>query len=77
MHTTIIAIGNSKGIRIPKVLLKESGIDKDVEIKATKTGLKITPLKAVGKKPEASLLSERALTKDWDRPEEDKAWANL
>ncbi|EDK72890.1 transcriptional regulator/antitoxin, MazE [candidate division TM7 genomosp. GTL1] len=78
MRTTIIAIGNSKGIRIPKVLLKESGIDNEVEIKATKSGIKITPLKTIPKKDsETAALSETILRKDWDRPEEDKAWANL
>jgi len=78
MLTTIIAIGNSKGIRIPKLLLEESGIVKDVEIKATKNGLKIVPvkssLKVVG---DAALLSEMVLGNDWDRPEEDVAWAGL
>jgi hypothetical protein len=27
--------------------------------------------------PETMLLSESALAKDWDSPEEDAAWANL
>ncbi len=27
--------------------------------------------------PETMLLSEVALSRDWDTPEEDKAWANL
>ena len=27
--------------------------------------------------PETMLLSESALSKDWDTPEEDEAWANL
>jgi hypothetical protein len=27
--------------------------------------------------PETMLLSESALSKDWDTPEEDDAWANL
>jgi len=27
--------------------------------------------------PETMLLSEKALSKDWNTPEEDKAWANL
>jgi hypothetical protein len=27
--------------------------------------------------PETMLLSEAALSKDWDTPEEDAAWANL
>jgi len=26
---------------------------------------------------ETTLLSERALAEDWDRPEEDRAWAHL
>jgi len=27
--------------------------------------------------PETMLLSESALSRDWDTPEEDEAWANL
>ena len=27
--------------------------------------------------PETMLMSESALSKDWDTPEEDEAWANL
>ena len=27
--------------------------------------------------PETMLLTEKALSKDWDTPEEDKAWASL
>lgn len=27
--------------------------------------------------PETMLLSEASLSKDWDTPEEDEAWANL
>lgn len=27
--------------------------------------------------PETALLSEQALAKDWNRPEEDAAWAHL
>lgn len=79
MKTSLVPIGNSKGIRIPKVLLEESGIDKDVEIKASKGMLKIIPIKYSIKKRanETALLSEKALRREWDRPEEDEAWANL
>jgi antitoxin component of MazEF toxin-antitoxin module len=78
MKASIISIGNSKGIRIPKVLLEESGINNEVEIKASKGILRITPIKSVPKKAnETALLSETALRRDWDKPEEDKAWANL
>ncbi len=27
--------------------------------------------------PETALLSEQALAKDWDQPEEDEAWSHL
>ena len=27
--------------------------------------------------PETALLSEQALAKDWERPEEDEAWSHL
>jgi len=77
MKISIISIGNSKGIRIPKVLLEESGIDKEVEIKASHGVLRIIPIKRPLKPNETALLSEKALRRDWDRPEEDKAWANL
>jgi antitoxin MazE len=79
MKASLVPIGNSKGIRIPKVLLEESGIDKDVEIKASKGMLKIIPIKLSAKKTanETVLLSEKVLRRDWDRPEEDKAWAAL
>jgi antitoxin component of MazEF toxin-antitoxin module len=78
MKTSIVAIGNSKGIRLPKVLLEESGIVKEVEIKVVKGGLRITPIKPPkSTTSEPAVLSEKALAKDWDRPEEDRAWANL
>jgi len=34
MKASTITIGNSKGIRIPKPLLAESGLSGDVELKA-------------------------------------------
>jgi hypothetical protein len=33
--------------------------------------------KRLEKTPETMLLSEAALAKEWDSPEEDAAWANL
>lgn len=32
IRTRIVKIGNSQGVRIPKLLLQQSGIDTDVEI---------------------------------------------
>lgn len=77
MKTNLIAIGNSKGIRLPKVLLEESGIVNEVEVKVVSDGLRITPIKAKGSGREAAMLSEKTLAKDWNRPEEDKAWESL
>ena len=78
MKAAIISIGNSKGVRIPKPLLEESGLIDNVEIKLVKDGLKITPVKK--KQPKISdtlLMSQQALATEWDTPEEDEAWAFL
>ncbi len=78
MKAAIITIGNSKGIRIPKPLLEESGLVDDVEIRLLKDGLKITPIKIKKVKvSETLIMSQKALAKEWDTPEEDEAWAFL
>lgn len=78
MRAKIIKIGNSRGIRIPSHLLKESGIEGEVELKLTSDGLKMRaiPIKDISAK-ETIILSEETLAKDWNRPEEDAAWAYL
>ncbi len=77
MKASIITIGNSKGIRIPKPLLEESGLTGDVDIKAVKGEIKIVAAVPATKISDTALLSEKVLAKDWLRPEEDKAWASL
>ncbi|MBI4032298.1 AbrB/MazE/SpoVT family DNA-binding domain-containing protein [Candidatus Berkelbacteria bacterium] len=79
MKAKIVRIGNSRGVRIPKPLIDISGLDKDVEIRAKKGRIVIEPAAAnpVARASETTLLSERALAKDWDRPEEDEAWRTL
>lgn len=78
MKASIITIGNSRGIRIPKVLPEESGIEEEVEIKASRGILRIIPVKRRSRRAnETALLSEEILRRDWDRPEEDEAWAGL
>ena len=77
MITSIITVGNSRGIRIPKVLLKESGLEKNVELKVKKGEIKIIPV-VKRKKPGTILfLTENVLATDWNRKEEDKAWKDL
>ena len=43
MKTRIVRIGNSKGLRIPKPLLEQSGLDGEVEISAEKDTLIVRP----------------------------------
>lgn len=77
MKASIITIGNSKGVRIPKPLLEESGLSGDVELKAIKGKISIVAARPNKKISETALLSEKVLARDWLRPEEDDAWANL
>jgi antitoxin MazE len=73
MRTSIITIGNSKGIRIPKPLLEESGIDREVEITVKPGEIKVVP--ATEKKADYfAAASEASFAKDWMRPEEEEAW---
>lgn len=75
MITSIISIGNSKGIRIPKLLLEESGLSKDVELHVKFGEVRITPAKNKRQSINPlSLASEASLSKDWLRPEEEEAW---
>lgn len=78
MRTKIIKIGNSRGIRIPSPLLKESGITNNVDLKIGKGGLILRPILDDNSKiSETLVLSEETLTRDWNRPEEDAAWENI
>lgn len=77
MITTIISIGNSRGIRIPKPLISESGLGNQVELQVKKGEIRIISAPAKNMLADTQLLSEKALKADWDRPEEDAAWANL
>jgi antitoxin MazE len=43
MKTRIVKIGNSRGIRIPKPLIEETGLGEDVEIQAVGNRLIIAP----------------------------------
>jgi len=44
MRAQIVRIGNSQGIRIPKILLEESGISGEVEVQLAAEGLLIRPV---------------------------------
>lgn len=78
MITKLIAIGNSRGIRIPKLILNESGLNNQVELKVKKGEIRIINPKIKSKLLSAPLLmSEKTLATDWNRSEEESAWASL
>lgn len=74
MDTEIVKIGNSQGVRIPKLLLKQSGLNRYVSIRAEKGKIIIENDELSGR--ELAIMSESALS-DWNNEEEDKAWAHL
>lgn len=80
MKASIVKIGNSQGIRIPKILLEQSGLSEgEVDLQIEKGSIRIVSAnlkRAAAVTPEL-LAAERSLAKDWNRPEEDKAWASL
>lgn len=45
MKAKIVRIGNSQGIRIPKIMLSESCLEEDVEIEVCDEGIIIRPAK--------------------------------
>ncbi|MBI2338003.1 AbrB/MazE/SpoVT family DNA-binding domain-containing protein [Candidatus Daviesbacteria bacterium] len=78
MITTIIEIGNSRGVRIPKPILIESGLGNEVQLRVKKGEIRIVAAPRKNKTSKGVLLlSEKALDTDWNRPEEDTAWSSL
>jgi antitoxin MazE len=45
MKTRVVRIGNSRGIRIPKVLLEQTGLPEEVELSADGDSIVIRPAK--------------------------------
>lgn len=45
MILQVVKVGNSRGLRLPKGLLEQYHIDKEVDLSSTKEGLLIKPLK--------------------------------
>jgi len=79
IRTRIIKIGNSQGIRIPKILLEQSGIHTEVEIDVQGDRLIIRPaprlrigweqaFSEMAEQHDDSLLDDCTST-DWDRAE--------
>ncbi|MEE3715887.1 AbrB/MazE/SpoVT family DNA-binding domain-containing protein [Tumidithrix elongata RA019] len=79
IRTRIIKIGNSQGIRIPKILLEQSGIHAEVEIEVQGNCLTVRSAQrlrtgwerafaAMAEQQDDALLDD-VNTTDWDRVE--------
>lgn len=79
IRTRIVKIGNSQGVRIPKLLLEQSGIHAEVEIEAQGDRLTIrtAPRSRTGweesfaamAKQQDDVLLDEVNTTNWDRVE--------
>ncbi len=81
MRARVIKIGNSRGLRIPKPILEQTGIMDDVEIEVEKNQIIIRPVKDVrdgwddafklmGQKGDDELIIEDDnLSHSWDEEE--------
>ncbi len=74
MQSTLIRIGNSRGVRLSKEYLIRSGIDNDIDIIVKKGEIKIRPAKKPTAISSFGTSSEASFAKDWLRPEEEEAW---
>lgn len=79
VRTQIIKIGNSRGVRLPKLLIDQMGFDNEVEILVQRGQLVLRPVALVrrgweeqfqlmAKNGDDHLIDEPAATK-WDRSE--------
>ena len=81
MRTRVIKIGNSQGVRLPKVLLEQSQLGEDVELEASENQIIIRSVKhprhgwdeafqAMAAKGDDQLLDQATLTTSrWDNEE--------
>ena len=47
MKTKLVRIGNSRGVRLPKLLIEEAGLSDEVEIEVRKGAIVISPADGV------------------------------
>jgi antitoxin MazE len=79
VYTQIVKIGNSRGVRIPKMLIEQMGFTKDVEIVVQRGQLVLRPVtrprrgweeqfRAMAEHGDDKLIDEPTSTQ-WDRSE--------
>ncbi len=64
MIISIVPIGNSKGIRIPKLVLQQCNIDKDVVLEIEKDKIILMPIKRKPRKSWVKAFKMMSDTKD-------------
>lgn len=79
VRTRLVKIGNSQGVRIPKLLLEQSGIHEEVEIEVQGNSLTIRKAQcrragwdkafAVMAKNQDDVLLDEVNTTDWEQSE--------
>jgi antitoxin MazE len=79
IKTRIVKIGNSQGLRIPKTLLEQSGINSEVEIEVKGNHLIIRPVTQIRKgwekaftemaEKQDDVLLDKINTTEWDKAE--------
>lgn len=80
MKAKIIKIGNSKGIRLPKTLLKEVELGEEVILEASRGSIVVRPasaprsgwedaFKQMAQKGDDKLLDKEISTSNWDNEE--------
>jgi antitoxin MazE len=70
MKTRLVRIGNSRGVRIPKPLLEQAGLDDEVELRVVEEGIVIAAARAprAGWESAARLAHERGEAGLLDEP---------
>ncbi|MDP1713163.1 MAG: hypothetical protein Q8L41_00330 [Anaerolineales bacterium] len=79
VHTQIVKIGNSRGVRLPKLLIEQMGFNNEVEIVIQSRQLVLRPVtlprrgwdeqfRAMAKHGDDKLIDESVSTQ-WDRSE--------
>lgn len=70
MKTKLIAIGNSRGVRIPKPLIEQAGLEDEVELQVVEGGIIVRGLgvRRAGWAEAAAMVRERGEDRLLDEP---------
>jgi antitoxin MazE len=70
MHTTLIKVGNSQGVRLPKAVIEQAGLERDLDLVVEDGAVVIRPAKKIRDGWEIAAAKCRAegddILEDWD-----------